>query len=126
MRNQWNHDPPPGMPGKKVFDQRVATTKGHNQHVETALDLKPALRASGLGQAIAIVEPYPWTNDWEPPKLYAWVQSTKLAVDAYVDADKLVAFATELGSAKPAANVEVELRPYGVKAATDDKGLALT
>src|SRR5262249_28531479 len=97
LRNQWNHDHKPRMPGKKAFDQLVATTKGHNELVETSLDLMPALHRSGLGQAIAVVEPYPWTNSWEPPRLYAWVQSTKLAVDAHVDNDTLVAFATDLG-----------------------------
>ena len=53
-----------------------------------------------------------------------WVQSTKLAVDAHVDGDNLIAFATELGTGKPAAGVALEIRPFGIKAITDDKGMA--
>ncbi|MDX2090959.1 MAG: Ig-like domain-containing protein [Kofleriaceae bacterium] len=124
LRNQWNRDKPPAMPGKKVFDQLVKTAPGNNDLVETSVDLKSALAANGLGHAIAIVEPHPWREAYAPPRMIAWVQSTKLAVDAYVDAGHLIAFATDLASGKPAANVAVEIRPFGIKATTDDKGLA--
>ena len=124
LRNQWNHDHPKPMPGKRVFAQKVATKSGKNQLVETALDLAPALAASGLGHAVAIVTPSPWTYNYPPPQLIAWVQSTKLGIDAHVDGDHLLAYATELGTGKPAANVDVEIRPFGIKAKTDDKGQA--
>ncbi|MDB4954247.1 MAG: hypothetical protein JWO36_1816 [Myxococcales bacterium] len=124
MSEQWNHDHPPRMPGTKKLDTLVMTTKGHNELVETSLDLQAALAKSGLGHAIAVVEPYPWKQDYEPPRMIAWVQSTKLAVDAYVDADNLIAFASELGTGKPAANVALEIHPMGIKATTDDKGMA--
>ena len=84
MRNRWNHDKPPRMPGKKVFDQLVKTPVGKATLVETSVDLAPALKA-GLGHAIAVVEPYPWTESYEPPMMVAWVQSTKLGIDATVD-----------------------------------------
>ena len=35
MRNQWNHDHPPLMPGKKVFDGMVKTGGGKNELVES-------------------------------------------------------------------------------------------
>ncbi|MBV8758576.1 MAG: Ig-like domain-containing protein, partial [Deltaproteobacteria bacterium] len=124
MRDRWNHDHPPKMPGKKVFDQLVATAKGTNKLVETSLDLMPALKASGVGHAIAIVEPYPWKETWEPPQMIAWVQATKLGLDAHVDGDNLVAYATDLGTGKPAAGVALEIRPFGTKATSDDKGTA--
>jgi uncharacterized protein YfaS (alpha-2-macroglobulin family) len=123
LRNRWNKDNPPRLPGAKVFDQLIKTTVGKNELVETSIDMTPALTA-GLGHAIAIVEPYPWTERWEPPKMISWVQSTRLAVDAYVDASDLVAFATELDTGKPASGVELEIRPFGLKARSDDKGMA--
>ena len=123
IRQSYNRDHPPQMPGKKVFDQTIKTTVGANKLVETALDLAPALR-HGLGHTIAIVEPSPWTEDYAAPQMVAWVQTTKLGVDAYVDGDNLIGFVTELATGKPAANVELELRPYGIKGKTDDKGLA--
>ena len=50
-----------------ISSSRRRTAK--NELVETSLDLKPALDRAGLGHAIAIVEPYPWTEDWDPPRL---------------------------------------------------------
>ncbi|HEU4614578.1 MAG TPA: Ig-like domain-containing protein, partial [Kofleriaceae bacterium] len=123
MRNRWNHDHPPKVPGKKVFDQLVKTTSGANRLVETSVELAPALRG-GFGQAIAIVQPYPWTESYEPPAMIAWVQATKLGIDATVDSDNLLAFATELADGKPASGVDLEIRPFGIKGKTDEKGLA--
>ena len=124
LRNQWNEDKPPRAPGKKVFEQLVKTSAGNNELRETSVDLARALGAQGLGHAFAVVEPSPWKERYQPPRMIAWVQSTKLGLDAYVDAGTLTAFVTDLATGKPAANVAVELRPSGAKATTDDKGLA--
>ena len=123
LRNRWNKDNPPRLPGTKVFDQLVKATVGKNELVETSVDITPAL-SGGLGHAIAIVQPHPWKEAYEPPTFISWVQSTKLAVDAYVDATDLVAFTTELGTAKPAGGVALEIRPFGLKAQSADNGLA--
>jgi uncharacterized protein YfaS (alpha-2-macroglobulin family) len=123
MRERWNHDKPPKMPGTKAFDQLVKTTPGTNKLVETSLDLSPALK-NGIGHVIAIVEPAPWKETYAPPQMVAWVQSTRLGIDASVDSDQLIAFATELNSGKAASGVELEIRPFGIKAKTDEKGLA--
>ena len=124
MRNQWNKDKPPAWPGRKVFDQLVKTAPSKDMLVETHVDLKAALDRTGLGHAIAVVEPYPWTEKYDPPRLISWVQSTKLAVDAYVDADQLIAFVTDLGTGKPASGVALEIRPHGIKGATNEQGMA--
>ena len=124
MRERWNHDKPPAIPGKKVFDSKVETHGGKNQLAETHVELKPALGATGLGHVIAVVEPTPWTEKSPPPRLVTWVQSTKLAIDAHIDAESLVAYAAELDTGKHASGVQLELRPYGTTATTDDTGLA--
>ena len=49
-QNRWNHDHPPAVPGRKVFDALVKTKIGKNQLVETSVDLGPALGKSGLGR----------------------------------------------------------------------------
>jgi len=123
VNNQWNHDHPSPPPGKLVFDHLVKTAGTPNELVETAIDLAPAL-SHGFGDVVAVVEPYPWKEQYEPPRMIAWVQATHLAVDAHVDNDNLIAFATDLATGKPAANIEVEIKPYGIKATTDAKGLA--
>ncbi|MCW5802711.1 MAG: Ig-like domain-containing protein, partial [Deltaproteobacteria bacterium] len=124
VRNQWNKDKPPPVPGTKVVDTLVATKAEKNKLVETSLDLLPALGKGNLGHAIAIVEPSPWTQRWEPPRMISWVQSTRLGLDAYVDADNLVAFASDLATGAPANGVALEIRPFGITGATDDKGVA--
>ena len=124
MRNQWNKDKPPRMPGKKVFDALVKTTVGKNELVETHLDLQTALTTTGFGHVIAVVEPYPWKEQYEPPRMISWVQSTRLGIDAYVDGDNLMAFATDLATGKPIKDAALEIRPHGLTGATDDKGMA--
>ncbi len=124
MRNQWNRDKPPRFPGRRVFDRLVKTENGKNSLVETHVDLSRALAKTGLGHAIAVVEPYPWKERYAPPRLISWVQSTKLGLDAHVDADHLVAYASDLATGKPASGVALELEPSGVKANTDERGMA--
>ncbi len=123
LQNQWNRKNPPSLPGTKVLDQLLPTSKTKNELVETHIDLSSALRG-GLGHVIAAVEPYPWTEKWDPPRLYAWVQSTKLAVDASVDGDTLQGFVSELATGAAVSGVALEMRPYGLFAKSNDKGVA--
>jgi alpha-2-macroglobulin len=124
LREQWNRDRPPKLPGALVVDRLVQTGGGPNQLTETAIDLLPALGKAGLGHAIAVVEPHPWKESHDPPRMIAWVQSTRLAVDAHVDAADLIAFATELDTGKPAGGIALELRPSGARVQTDEQGTA--
>jgi uncharacterized protein YfaS (alpha-2-macroglobulin family) len=124
VANQWNHDKPPPVPGKLVFDRMVKTRPGPDQLVETSVDLASALGPRGLGHALAIVEPSPWTERYEPPRMIAWVQATRLAVDAHLDGDNLIAFVTELATGKPAAGVQLAMAPTAITGTTDAAGLA--
>ncbi len=124
MRNLWNKDKPPTMPGSKVFDGSVPTTQGKDRLVETKVDLSKALGAGGVGHVIAVIEPSPWKEKYDPPRMYIWVQATKLGIDASVDNELLLAFATELQTGKPAAGVDVRLARGGVSAKSDSQGLA--
>ncbi|HEY5934275.1 MAG TPA: Ig-like domain-containing protein [Kofleriaceae bacterium] len=123
IQNQWNKDKPPPVPGQKVFDQAIRTSTDKNALVENHIDLAPALSA-GLGHAVVIVEPRPWPHKYNPDRHIAWVQSTKLAVDAHVDGDNLIAFATELETGKPAAGVDLEIQPYALTGKSDNQGVA--
>ncbi len=123
IQNQWNKDKPPRVPGTKVFDQLVKTSGSKNALVETHVELASAL-SNNLGHVLAIVEPYPWTEKYDPPRLITWAQSTKLGIDAHVDGDNLIAYATDLSSGKSMQGLELEMRPSALKAQSDDKGLA--
>ena len=133
QQNQWNHDHPPTPPGKKVFDDTIHTTGGSSQPagkpaggalVETHIDLRPALGKGDTGFVMAIVEPSPWKEKYDPPRMIAFVQATKLGIDAHVDNDNLVAYASDLATGKPASGVELEVHPFGLKGTTDDSGVA--
>jgi uncharacterized protein YfaS (alpha-2-macroglobulin family) len=123
VNEQWNHDHPPPAPGKKVVDRTIKTAAGNNELVETSIDLTPALR-NGLGHVVAVVEPYPWKERYEPPRMIAWVQSTKIGISAHVDNDNLIALATDLATGKRLADVSLEMLPFGIKATTDSSGAA--
>ncbi len=124
LREMWNKDHPPKMPGTKVFDQLVPTKPTKNELVETQIDLAPALTKAGLGHAIAVVEPHPWPHPYDPPRMHVWVQATKLAVDAHVDHENMIVFATDLATGKPLEGVSLEMKPFGITGTTDGQGLA--
>ncbi|MGN6106868.1 MAG: DUF6049 family protein, partial [Kofleriaceae bacterium] len=124
QRGRIDRGRPVAPPGKKVVDRLVSVAGGKNALVETAVDLAPALGPDGLGHVLAIVEPSPWTQPWDPPRMVSWVQSTRLGIDAHVDADQLIAVASELEGGKPVAGAQVELRPAGVAGTTDPRGMA--
>nr|HEX4318747.1 alpha-2-macroglobulin family protein [Kofleriaceae bacterium] len=124
VQNMWNHDHPVAMPGKKVFDQSIAIAKHANHIVDTAVDLRSALGSSGLGHAIAVITPLPWTEQYPPPMVIAWVQATKLGLDAHVDGDHMDVMASDLQTGKPLDGVSLDMHPYGIAAKTDARGMA--
>ncbi len=124
VQNQWNIDNPPRPPGTRVFDELVKTKVAPNELVETSIDLTPALSKDGFGHAFVTVEPHPWPHQHRAPRMIAWVQATKLAVDAHVDNEDLLAFVTELDGGKVAPGVTLEMKPSGTTATTDAQGLA--
>ena len=122
LETRWDRAHAHAPPGALASDLVIAIAQ-QDHLVETHVDLRAAL-AGGLGDAIAVIEPVAWPERGQAPRIETWVQSTRLAVDAYTDADRLVAFATELGTGKPLANVQLTLEPYHLKAATDAGGVA--
>ena len=124
MRTLWNNDKPPTIPGKRVFDGLVKTTAGKDDLVETHVDLTKALGEGNVGQVLAIVEPSPWKEKYQPPRMYSWVQVTKLAVDASVDGDNLIGYANTLADGKPASGVEFTIAATGEKGTTGANGMA--
>ncbi len=124
MQRRWDRKDPPTIPGAKVFDQVVPTTKGKDELVESAVDLSAALGKGGLGHVIAVVEPSPWTEKHDPPRKYTWVQSTHLGLDAYVDGEDVVGFVSDLATGVAAEGVALRLTPGDAQAQTAAGGLA--
>jgi hypothetical protein len=111
-------------PGRRLLDQLVPLTARPDSLVETALDLSAAFPAK-LGHAVVVVEPVPMPKEqWRRQRYVGWIQSTRLGLSAFVDASTLVAWANDLASGRPAADVELRLEPSGLTATTDAQGLA--
>ncbi|MCX5743598.1 MAG: MG2 domain-containing protein, partial [Proteobacteria bacterium] len=115
----------PPVPGRKVFDQRIKPTGAPDQLVETVLDLSSAL-PGGLGHAILIVDP-PREESAERRRYMehvSWIQSTKLAINAQVDRDQIIALVSELGTGKPLPGIALQVVPMGLGGTSDARGVA--
>lgn len=112
------------LPGTPVTKKTVRPEKRPDEVVKTAIDLTEALR-DGLGHAIVDVTPSRSAREdyWiqNPPKIAVWVQSTKLALDLYVDAKEAVGWVTDLSTGAPLADVELRLAAGGAALAPGAK-----
>src|SRR5262245_55907900 len=123
MEHQWERKKPK-VPGKKVMDELVRVSGKAEELVETKIDLASALNRGGLGHVIAIVEPSPWKERYEPPRLITWVQSTRIGLDAAVDATDMKAWVSQLSNGAPMGGVELTMLPWGMTAKSGDDGMA--
>ncbi|MDQ1300812.1 MAG: alpha-2-macroglobulin, partial [Chloroflexota bacterium] len=118
----------PALPGVQAFSRTIAIKAKDDEMVETAIDLSEAM-SDGLGQVVVVVEPDAgrWTSllgRQKPPVLRAWVQSTRIGLDAFADADNLLVWASALADGGALNGVEIRLAPAGGSAKTNDAGLA--
>jgi uncharacterized protein YfaS (alpha-2-macroglobulin family) len=109
-------------PGRRVLETTVKTARRSDELVETRLDLSPALEG-GLGQLVLLVRPVKSTKKTRGQEVRAWVQSTRLGLDAFEDGQTLVAWVTALADGRPLADVEVSLGS-GRSVRTNEAGLA--
>jgi uncharacterized protein YfaS (alpha-2-macroglobulin family) len=125
MQRWYQHEGKEAPPGERVADVRVPTGGVDDVLQETVLDLAPWL-PTGRGQLVLEVEPVPQsTKRWEQQRLLAWVQATGIGLSAHVDADELIAWATDLATGAPLADVDVQIEPGGAVGRTGADGLAV-
>jgi alpha-2-macroglobulin len=117
-----NHRKPVPRPGTRVVKRTIRVAGSPDAMTETSVDLAEAL-SGGLGHAVVLIEPTRWSSEYKP-KVRAWVQVTRVGVDAFVDGDELVAWGTELATGKPIEGLDVRLEPERQTAVTDARGLA--
>jgi hypothetical protein len=124
MRYQYyEEEKRPQLPGKIVFDGTIPVQNKPDELVETRIDISKTLDG-GFGHAIVIV------NDMTPKKdrynrnnIIAWVQSTQIGLDAFVDNEELVAFATDLKTGKPLPGTALKIYPNsGSQLSSDTSG----
>jgi uncharacterized protein YfaS (alpha-2-macroglobulin family) len=125
MREVWNREAfPPEPPGAKVLDETVAVKGEPDELTETRLDLAKALPGKS-GNIVLLIEPTERPkNRWEWSPVIVWLQVTPIGLDAIVDHEKLIAWATQLSDGKPLEGVELKLLPGNASGRTDASGTA--
>jgi alpha-2-macroglobulin len=111
------------LPGRLVSAKTVNLADNANDILVTAIDLTPALK-NGWGQVLVEVEPVDPPPDRYPMPLLSWVQSSRIALDAFVDNDELIGWANSLVDGGPIANAQLQLLPTKLSSTTGADGLA--
>ncbi len=102
----------PTIPGKLISDKVVTIASKPDEMVETRIDLTEALNG-GFGNVIVDVEPTIRRDKYDRTRIFTWVQSTQIGLDAFVDNQEIVGWATDLKTGKPLAGVELSIYPNG-------------
>ncbi len=113
----------PTIPGKLVADKIVSIKNLPDEMVETRVDLSEFLDG-GFGHLIVDIEPVENSSKAVNVRAYnsrifAWVQATQIGLDAFVDNQELVGFATDLKTGKPLSGVGLTIYPNGEKQMAD-------
>ncbi|MBP9664210.1 MAG: hypothetical protein KBD94_06275 [Pyrinomonadaceae bacterium] len=102
----------PAIPGRLVYDEIVRIAAKPDEMVETRIDVSKGLDG-GFGSVIIDVEPTVRRDKYDRVRIFTWLQSTQIGLDAFVDNTELVGFATELKTGKPLSGVELSIWPNG-------------
>ncbi len=106
-------------PGRKLLERSVDVAGEEDELTETRVDLAAAFPGD-LGHAVVVIEPAVRKKDRQ--RFIAWVQRTRIGLDAFSDATQLLAFVTNLTDGSALAGVELSLGPE--TRTTDAGGLA--
>ncbi|MDQ3042427.1 MAG: Ig-like domain-containing protein, partial [Acidobacteriota bacterium] len=110
--NYDDNQPKPTIPGKLVFDKIVQIVNTPDELVETRIDLSEFLNG-GFGHLLLDIEPTVKRDKNDRTRIFTWVQATNIGLDAFVDSQELVGFATELKTGKPISGAELLIYPNG-------------
>ena len=103
----WRNEPAT-PPGRRVIDTTLRVANATDTLVESRVDLGAAL-PDGLGQLVVVVRPAVASKDARDQAVRAWVQATRIGLDAFADGETLVAWATDLASGRATGDVELTL-----------------
>ncbi|PKN92309.1 MAG: hypothetical protein CVU44_14300 [Chloroflexi bacterium HGW-Chloroflexi-6] len=129
LREWQDEDTPPSMPGTLLLQQSRNLDLPADTLSQVDFDLS-AYTKNGFGQFVVIVEPpKPFIElgdaRWRrlSQTVIAWVQVTQIGLDAYNDYNQMLAWATDLKSGAPLADVRIEPQ-NGSASATNNDGVA--
>ncbi|MFI4943590.1 MAG: MG2 domain-containing protein [Burkholderiales bacterium] len=108
-------------PGRRVVRRELPVAGDDSSLVETRVDLGPGL-SGGLGQLVVVVRPATASRETRSQRVSAWVQATRIGLDAFADGETLLAWTNDLSDGRPLADVELALG--GARARSQTNGLA--
>lgn len=111
------------VPGRLVSSRQIDLQESRNRMLETPIDLRPALK-NDFGQVVVVVESIMPASDRYPNPLFAWIQSTQIGLDAFLDNDEVIGWANSLTDGSPLAGVQMQILPSKVSGTTGADGLA--
>ncbi len=103
-------------PAARVLETTLRVAGEPDALAETRIDLAPAL-ADGLGQLVVSVRPTAAAAKDARDAVFVWVQATRIGLDAFVDGDTLVAWATTSPTGRRARGRRGARRSAGAHAA---------
>ncbi|MGI8669867.1 MAG: Ig-like domain-containing protein, partial [Aridibacter sp.] len=112
QRINYDDDKKVAMPGTLVSNQLVNLEKKPDEMVETRIDLSKYMNG-GFGNIVLDITPTIKRDKYDRTRIVTWVQSTSIGLDAFVDSQELVGFATDLQTGKPLAGVQLSIYPNG-------------
>ncbi|MGI8788176.1 MAG: DUF6049 family protein [Pyrinomonadaceae bacterium] len=102
----------PAIPGRLVSDKIVSIKNTPDEMVETRIELSEFTN-DGFGNLIVDIEPTVRRDKYDRTRIFTWAESTNIGLDAFVDNQELVGFATELKTGKPLSDVALSIYPNG-------------
>ncbi len=123
---RWSKDPV-SPPGKLIEEKVIKVEKGADEMVETAISLKNYLNEQGHGQLMVQVSQWPLPEKkYERKYVLSWVQVTDLALDAFADHGKMIAWVSRLRDGKPVSGATLSLEPVSsiISARSTETGIA--
>jgi uncharacterized protein YfaS (alpha-2-macroglobulin family) len=100
----------PAIPGALVSDKVVPIKSVADEMVETRIDISGGLDG-GFGNIIVDIEPTVKKDKYDRSRIFTWLQATQIGLDAFVDNQELVGFATDLKSGAPLNGVDLSIYP---------------
>lgn len=130
QQNFYQNEQPPTPPGKQVLSTTLNVEARADALTETVIDLSSAL-SEGLGHLIVVVRGEEGGlpsiipgRDRRQGTAYAWIQSTKIGLDAFVDGEQMIAWVNSLADGAPLAETNLQLWPGDRAGVTDADGVA--
>ena len=107
-------------PGEKLYSSEIDIKAAPDELTETAIDLRPGFEELG-GQVILVIR----KNEKAELRtaVIAWAQRASIAIDAFVDAGKLLVWTSALADGATLEGVEVKVSPHGLSGRSDKNGM---